>query len=222
MTEEEMKQRVAEAEAEAARAKQEVEDLKTQRSNQNSYITKLEGKVKGLENQMDTVKNVANTAPALAPEITEYFQKKRREDYTEQAVTEIISQVGEDKYKCLEGELKDFLKLYMNEKNVSVRYIIDSFHLLLGRALANPEHAIQKVIKPVEETKPIAEDKPATESDQEMFRNQLTKMVSRTMTNDDMNAGGAPEIKAPTVANTQDAMKAFKNRLFNLDSSKFE
>jgi hypothetical protein len=123
----------------------------------------------------------------------------------------------------LESELKDFLKLYMNEKNVSVRYIIDSFHLLLGRALANPEHAIQKVIKPVvEETKPITEDKPVTESDQALFRNQLNNMVNRTMTNDDMNAGGAPEVKAPTVANTHDAMKAFKNRLFNLDSSKFE
>ena len=222
MTEEEMKQRVEAAEAEAAKARQEIEDLKNQRSNQNSYITKLEGKVKGLENQMDTVKNAANTAPALAPEITEYFQKKRREDYTEQAVTEIISQVGEDKYNCLAQELKDFLKLYMNEKNVSVRYIIDSFHLLLGRALANPEHAIQKVIKPVEEPKPITEDKPVTESDQALFRNQLNNMVNRTMTNDDMNAGGAPEVKAPTVANTQDAMKAFKNRLFNLDSSKFE
>lgn len=223
MTEEEMKQRVEAAEAEAAKAKQEVEELKTQRSNQNSYITKLEGKVKGLENQMDTVKVAANQAPALAPEITEYFQKKRREDYTDQAVTEIISQVGEDKYNCLAQELKDFLKLYMNEKNVSVRYIIDSFHLLLGRALANPDHAIQKVIKPVvEEPKPITEDKPVTESDQALFRNQLNNMVNRTMTNDDMNAGGAPEVKAPTVANTQDAMKAFKNRLFNLDSSKFE
>lgn len=221
MTEEEMRQRVEAAEAEVAKALQEVENLKNQRSDQNSYITKLEGKVKGLENQMDTVKNAANTAPALAPEITEYFQKKRREDYTSQAVTEIISQVGEDKYKCLEGELKDFLKLYMNEKNVSVRYIIDSFHLLLGRALANPEHAIQKVIKPVEEPKKVA-DNTVTETDQDMFRNQLTRMVNRTMTNDDMNAGGAPEVKAPTVANTQDAMKAFKNRLFNLDSSKFE
>ena len=222
MTEEEMKQRVEAAEAEAAKAKQEIEELKTQRSNQNSYITKLEGKVKGLENQMDTVKVAANQAPALAPEITEYFQKKRREDYTDQAVTEIISQVGEDKYNCLAQELKDFLKLYMNEKNVSVRYIIDSFHLLLGRALANPDHAIQKVIKPVEEPKPITEDKPVTESDQALFRNQLNNMVNRTMTNDDINAGGAPEVKAPSAANTQEAMKAFRNRLFNLDSSKFE
>ena len=104
MTEEEMKQRVAEAEARAQKAEAEANDLKVQRSNQNSYITKLEGKVKGLENQMDTVKNAANTVPALAPEITEYFQKKRREDYTEQAVTEIISQVGEDKYNCLAQE----------------------------------------------------------------------------------------------------------------------
>ena len=78
MTEEEMRQKIAEAEEKTAKAIQEIEDLKNQRSNQNSYITKLEGKVKGLENQMDTVKNAANTAPALAPEITEYFQKKRR------------------------------------------------------------------------------------------------------------------------------------------------
>lgn len=223
MTEEEMKQRVEAAEAEAAKAKHEVEELKNQRANQNSYITKLEGKVKGLETQVDTVRSAANQAPALAPEITEYFQKKRREDYTEQAVVEIISQVGEDKYKCLEDELKNFLKLYMNEKNVSVRYIIDSFHLLLGRALANPEHPIQKVLNQVkEEPKPITEDKPVSESEQELFRSQLNKMVNRTMTNDDMNAGGAPEVKAPTAANTQEAIKAFKNRLFNFDSSKFE
>lgn len=221
MTEEEMKQRVAEAEARAQKAEAEANDLKVQRSNQNSYITKLEGKVKGLETQMDTVKNAANTAPALAPEITEYFQKKRREDYTEQAVTEIISQVGEDKYNCLAQELKDFLKLYMTEKNVSVRYIIDSFHLLLGRALANPEHAIHGVIAPKKEV-PVKQEQPISELEQTEFRNQLNRMVNRTMTNDDINAGGAPEVKAPTAANTQEAMKAFKNRLFNLDSSKFE
>jgi chromosome segregation ATPase len=225
MTEEEMNQKIAEAEERANKAEAEIEDLKTQRSNQNSYITKLEGKVKGLENQVDTVKAAANNTPALAPEITEYFQKKRREDYTEQAVTEIISQVGEDKYNCLKDELNNFLKLYMTEKNVSVRYIIDSFHLLLGRALANPDHEIHKVIgdiKKVEEDKPVVEDKPATESDQELFRNNLNNMVNRTMTNDDMDAGGAPEVKAPTVQNTQEAMKSFKNRLLNLDSSKFE
>ena len=101
MTEEEMNQKIAEAEARATKAEAEIADLKNQRSNQNSYITKLEGKVKGLENSIETVKNAANQAPALAPEITEYFQKKRREDYTEQAVAEIISQVGEEKYNCL-------------------------------------------------------------------------------------------------------------------------
>lgn len=224
MTEEEMNQKIAEAEARASKAEAEIEDLKTQRSNQNSYITKLEGKVKGLENSLDTVKTAANSTPAIAPEITEYFQKKRREDYTEQAVTEIISQVGEDKYNCLKDELNNFLKLYMTEKNVSVRYIIDSFHLLLGRALANPEHPIHNIIgdnKKVED-KPVVEDKPATESDQDLFRANLNNMINRTMTNDDMNAGGAPDVKAPTVQNTSEAMKAFKNRLLNLDSSKFE
>lgn len=223
MTEEEMNKKIADAEAEAAKARQEIEDLKSQRSNQNAYITKLEGKVKGLENSIETVKTAANQAPAIAPEITEYFQKKRREDYTEQAVTEIKSQVGEDKYNCLAQELKDFLKLYMTEKNVSVRYIIDSFHLLLGRAMANPDHEIQKIIKPVEKPEVVpTSNTTVSESDQTLFRNQLNNMINRTMTNEDVNAGGAPEIKAPTVQNTREAMKSFKDRLYNLDSSKFE
>ena len=130
MTEEEMQAKIAEAEAKAKEAEKKIQDLENQRSNQNSYITKLEAKAKSLENQMDTVKAATNAAPAIAPEITEYFQKKRREDYTEQAVTEIISQVGKEVYDCLADELNNFLKLYMNEKNVSVRYIIDSFSLL--------------------------------------------------------------------------------------------
>ena len=223
MTEEEMNAKIAEAEERAAEAEQEIEELKNQRSNQNSYITKLEGKVKGLENQMDTIKSAAQSAPAIAPEITEYFQKKRREDYTEQAVNEIIATVGKEKYDCLASELDNFLKLYMNEKNVSVRYIIDSFHLLLGRAMANPEHPIQAIINPVkeEETKPV-EEETASQSDQEAFRKELSNMVNRTMTNDDSNVGGAPEVKAPTVQNTKEAMNAFKTKLFNLDSSKFE
>lgn len=224
MTEEEMNQKIAEAEERATKAEAEIKELKDQRSNQNSYITKLEGKVQGLENQMNTVKASVNSAPALAPEITEYFQKKRREDYTDQAVKEIISQVGEDKYNCLKDELNNFLKLYMNEKNVSVRYIIDSFHLLLGRALANPEHPIHAVIgdnKKVEE-QPNKVEEAIPQRDQDEFKDQLARMVNRTMTNDDINAGGAPEVKAPQVQNTQEAMKSFKNRLFNLDSRKFE
>ena len=219
MTEEEMNQKIAEAESRAAKAEEEVKKLETQRANQNSYITKLEGKVHGLEDSMESVKKSVQSAPALAPEITEYFQKKRREDYTEQAVNEIISQVGQEKYDCLKDELNNFLKLYMNEKNVSVRYIIDSFNLLLGRAVANPEHPIHKLLEPSkEETKQV----PISEVDKALFTQSINSMQNRTMTNEDANVGGAPEVKAPTVNNTKEAMNAFKNRLFNLDSSKFE
>ena len=225
MTEEEMNAKVAEAEAKAAEAQKEIEDLKNQRSNQNSYITKLEGKVQGLENQMNSVKAATNNAPAIAPEITEYFQKKRREDYTEQAVAEIVSQVGQEVYDCLKDELTDFLKLYMNEKNVSVRYIIDSFSLLYGRAMQNADHPIHKVVNPVKE-EVVTEEEPkvaeVTSDEQKSFEEGLRNMVNRTMTNDDVNAGGAPEVKAPTVQNTKEAMNAFKTKLFNLDSSKFE
>ena len=89
--------------------------------------------------------------------------------------------------------------------------------------MANPEHPIQAIINPVkeEETKPV-EEETASQSDQEAFRKELSNMVNRTMTNDDSNVGGAPEVKAPTVQNTKEAMNAFKTKLFNLDSSKFE
>lgn len=220
MTEEEMKQKLAEAEERASKAEAERASLEKQRADQNSYITKLEGKVQGLENQMNSVKEATKAAPAIAPEITEYFQKKRREDYTEQAVNQIISEVGQEVYDCLSEELSNFLKLYMTEKNVSVRYIIDSFSLLYGRAMQNKEHPIHKVINPVKEEEPKqVEDTP---EEQVQFRNELNRMVNRTMTNSDVNAGGAPEVKPPTVQNTREAMNAFKTKLFNLDSSKFE
>ena len=223
MNEEELNKKLAEAEERATKAEAEVKELQTQRSNQNSYITKLEGKVQGLETQVNTVKASVNNAPALAPEITEYFQKKRREDYTEQAVNEIVSQVGQETYDCLKEDLANFLKLYMTEKNVSVRYIIDSFHLLLGRALANPDHPVHKVIGGKKEEEPKAQEEPkVTNEDSEAFKQKLASMTNMTMTNDDANAGGAPEVKAPTVQNTKEAMNSFKQRLFNLDSKKFE
>ena len=222
MTEEEMNQKIAEAEERATKAEAEIKELQTQRSNQNSYITKLEGKVQGLESQINTVKTAANSAPALPEEITQYFQKKRREDYMQQAEQELISQVGEEKYLCIKDDLYNFLKLYMDNKNVSVRYIIDSFHLLLGRALANPDHPIHKLIDKQEEAKPEVKEEEAKQEDQEMFRQQLAGMVNRTMTNDDANIGGAPEVRPQTAQNTQEALKSFKTRMFNLDSRRFE
>ena len=220
MTEEEMKQRVAEAEARAQKAEAEANDLKVQRSNQNSYITKLEGKVKGLETQMDTVKNAANTAPALAPEITEYFQKKRREDYTEQAYNQIKNSVTPDVFDLLKPEVDAFLKAYMNEQNVSVKYIVDAFHLLLGKAYADPNHAINK--KAAAPASPVAD--PVTPSTNPVaIAEQIAKMQNRGMTNTDQPMNTPPMAEGPKVANTKEAMASFKTRLLNgFDSTKFE
>ena len=60
MTEEEMNAKIAEAEERAAEAEQEIEELKTQRSNQNSYITKLEGKVKVCKVNVDEQEALAS------------------------------------------------------------------------------------------------------------------------------------------------------------------
>ena len=220
MTLEEMQKKLEAAEAAAKAKENEIESLKSQRANQNAYITKLEQKAQTLESNLSTVKNTVNNAPAMDPAITEYFRKKRREDYTKEAFEEIISQVGAEKLEILKKDLEDFLKSYMTEANVSVKYIIDAFHLLLGKAYADPKHPIhgQGAVNPADDT-PV---KP--EVDTTKITEQITRMQYPGMTNDDQPMATPSPVEPPKVANTKEAMASFKNRLFNggLNSNRFE
>lgn len=219
MNEEEMKRKIDEAEALAEAKEKEIESLKSQRANQNAYITKLEGKNQALEATASTIKDTVNSQPAMDPAITEYFRKKRREDYTEQAYTELKVQVGEATFNVVKPEVDDFLKAYMTENNVSVKYIIDAFHLLLGKAYANPNHPIHggKATTPVvKQAMPIVDTTKVVE--------QIDRMQTPGMTNEDQPMATPSPVEPQKVANTKDAMASFKNRLFSggLDSTKFE
>ena len=134
MTEEEMKARIKELEDQNKAKDSTISSLESQRSNQNAYITKLEQKAHTLESNMENVKAAANNSKDFPPEVVEYFQKKRREDYTDQAYAQIRATVSEDIFNILKPEVDAFLKTYMTESNVSVKYIVDAFHLLLGKA----------------------------------------------------------------------------------------
>jgi chromosome segregation ATPase len=219
MTEEEMRAKIREQEDLIKAKDSTIASLESQRSNQNAYITKLEQKNQTLETNMNNVKNTVNNAKDFPPEITEYFQKKRREDYTEQAYSQIKANVGEETFELLKPEVDAFLNSYMTEQNVSVKYIIDAFHLLLGKAYANPSHAINNKKTAASEIAAVVEP-----VNTQAIVNQVSRMHNPGMTADDqpMN-NAAPQVQAIHVSNTKEAMASFKTRLLNgFDSTKFE
>ena len=195
-----------------------ITELETQRSNQNSYITKLEGKIRVAENNTTAIKEAVNKTPQkdYPDEIVEYFQKVRREDYVRDAKTEIVSRVGEEVFNIFETELMDFLKKYMSNNTMSVKYIVDSFDLIYGRAMSNKDHAIHKLNT---KSQPVVTQTmvPNTSA----LNAQMNTLVTNVMTPDDSNAGGAPVIKAQPIANTKDAMNKLKDK-FILNQNKFE
>ena len=220
MTEEQLKAKIDELENQLRAKDSTINSLESQRSNQNAYITKLEQKSQTLENNLNNVKAAANNTKEFPPEVVEYFQKKRREDYTEQAYNQIQKTVSPEVFNLLKPEVEAFLKAYMNEQNVSVKYIVDAFHLLLGKAYADPNHVINKkttgpastVEKPVEE--PINKN---------AIAEQLARMQNKGMTSSDQPMNTPPIVEGPKVANTKEAMSSFKARLLNgFDSTKFE
>lgn len=220
MTEEQLKAKIDELENTIKAKDSTISSLESQRSNQNAYITKLEQKSQTLENNLNSVKAAANNAKEFPPEVVEYFQKKRREDYTEQAYNQIQQTVSPEVFAVLKPEVDAFLKAYMNEQNVSVKYIIDAFHLLLGKAYADPNHVINKkttgpastVVEPV-----------AAQPNTAAIAEQIAKMQNKGMTNTDQPMNTPPMVEPPKVANTKEAMSSFKARLLNgFDSTKFE
>lgn len=220
MTEEQMKAKISELENQIKAKDTTISSLESQRSNQNAYITKLEQKAQTLETNMNNVKAAANNAKEFPPEVVEYFQKKRREDYTEQAYNQIQQSVSPEVFNLLKPEVDAFLKAYMNEQNVSVKYIVDAFHLLLGKAYADPKHAInQKAAAPAS----TAVDNAAQVPNGVAIAEQIAKMQNRGMTNTDQPMNTPPIVEGPKVSNTKEAMNSFKTRLLNgFDSTKFE
>lgn len=221
MTEEEMKAKIDELEDRIKAKDSTISSLESQRSNQNAYITKLEAKARTLESNMENVKSAVSNTKEFPPEVVEYFQKKRREDYTEQAYAQIKQTVSEDVFNILEPEVRAFCKAYMTEANVSVKYIVDAFHLLLGKAYSDPNHAIHR-LKKVEEPKAPTPSAVETPSRNEIA-NQIARMQNQGMTNGDQQMMTPPPTEPVKVNNTREAMSAFKTRLLNgFDSTKFE
>lgn len=211
MTVEEVQAKLAETETLLTQEVEKNKKLEGNQSNQNAYITKLEETKTSLQSSLDAIK-IAADKPSLDPAITTYFKKKYTEDFANEGKANIRSNVGEDIFNILEPELNAFLKTSMTETNASIKFVIDAFNLLLGRAYSNPEHAIHKL----EEGASSTQAQPQPEA-------QVVKTpFPTTMTNEDRGAGTPVPQKSVAAKDTKQAFTLFEDKLRNLGSNKFE
>jgi DNA repair exonuclease SbcCD ATPase subunit len=216
MTEEELKAKLEETEAELAKVKREKDTLEKNQSNQNAYITKLEEKANGLSEQIKSIQAAANK-PALDPQITAYFKKKYVEDYINEGKEEIKKRDSKGVFAVLEEELDSFLKQFMNESNASIKFVLDSYSLILGRAYADPEHPINKLDITSEGAK-NQKVQPQPAEPQVIVNPNFPP----TMTDGDQGAGNPAAKKTIDIPDTKSAFKVLEDKLFNQGRNKFE
>lgn len=193
--------------AKAAQLEKEVETLKKNASEQNSYITKLEqSKQKAQE---EDPKKGAPASLQLDPKLDRIFQHAERSflrELTKEAEAALILQVGQAVYDAVKTDFEDFLNKNLKTSNAELSYVLSAFDLVLGRAIKNKEHAVHKAfsVDPTKQTQPI--------------NNQRTpnQKVS-TMTPDDRVAGQLgnpnPNTQGETPRNTREAWKNFAARV---------
>lgn len=214
MTVEELEQQLKDTKAELKAIQDEKNTLEKNQTNQNAYITKLEETKSALTEQIGSIKSTAN-APALDPNITAYFKKKYVEDFEKDGIAEIVRRDTKGVFPKVEDELKDFLRTHMTENNASIKFVLDSYSLVLGRAYADSEHAINNiddVEPPKDETTPKDTGIPS----------RPFEPKPPTMTDSDPASGNVIPKQSIAVKDTREAFKVFEERLYNQGQDKFE
>lgn len=194
---------------------QELETLRKNVSNQNSYITKLEKERNELKEELEKLKAQKPYQPALDEHATRYLRKKMREETIDNAKKSLVEQVSEGVYKTLEPEFMEFLDKHMPIEKTTEGFIIDAFSLVLGRAIANKEHPVHKVLNPASEQQEV---KPTSSQATLQQVANLMKEMPPTISNVDASAVAGPTnpVGYEAPKDTSEAMKRFKDKFRNI------
>lgn len=220
MTLEEAQAKLAAMTKERDDALAESKQLKENISRQNSYITKLES---SRANNSEPAQKTATTSSNLEPSIQAYLEKTMKRDALEEAKAQLLKEVTEEEYKTVEPDFLEFLDKNLKNTNCTVAYITDAFSLVMGRALRNKEHAINKLGKGATTPGTTPTEQPHTTNAQDVKSVQTTILNNTppVMTNKDNSASiGAPNT-GTQHNNTRDAFKSLKQRFANLGGGQF-
>lgn len=190
-------------------------------SRQNSYITKLEANRSQPSDQAQrpTSSTVGNN---FDPAVQAYLEKNMKRDAIEEAKVQIKQEITEEMYKAIEPDFMAFLDKNLKKENCTTAYIVDAFSLVMGRALRNKEHPINKIGKGT--TTPSATPTQTTNSSnvQTVQNTILNNTTPPTMTGKDSGAAsGMPTGNGVQVSSTKDAFKSLKQRFSNIGGNRF-
>lgn len=208
-------------ELEEARAS--VAQLEANQKSQNSYITKLESKVK----------EKTASYSSMDKDLALYIQRKRKEDVTNDALVAIRDAVPDEIVNLLLPELNRFLDKTMTIERTKESYVIDSFYLLYGKAMGNKDHAIHEIGKPAvtenppasPPVEPQAPARQATPNSSQALKDKLKErmgpVVAPTMTPSDDNFMTAPPVQPAPITDTKSAISAWRAKLAAASQNRF-
>lgn len=196
--------------------------LKENISRQNSYITKLESKTNSnnIESAQKPATPTADTR--FDPAVQAYLEKNMKRDAIEEAKAMIKTEITDEMYKAVEPDFMAFLEKNLKKENCTSAYIVDAFSLVMGRALRNKEHAINKIGKGTV-TPPATPTQTTNSSNVQSVQNTiLNNTTPPVMTNKDVGAAsGMPQGNGVQHQTTRDAFKSLKDRFANIGGNKF-
>lgn len=201
-----------------------IETLTKNQSAQNSYITKLEQERNNYKNELESLKKNSKTQPAIDDTTRNFVLKQMRKDTIAEAKEQILPQVGQDIYNAVEADFTKFLDDYMTPEKTTVAFVIDAFSLVLGKAIANKEHPIQKVLHPASTQQQVSQQQsPANTAQALQQLNDLAKKLPPVISNTDNSAASGPPSLNPDLApkTTKEAMEMFKKRFRGFGGSSF-
>lgn len=219
MTLEEAQAQLAELTKQRDADQAEIKKLNENISRQNSYITKLEAKA----NSNDSVQKSNPTLDTrFDPTVQAYLEKNMKRDAIEEAKAVIKQEITPEMYNAVEPDFMAFLDKNLKKENCTTAYIVDAFSLVMGRALRNKEHPINKIGKGTA-TPPATPTATTNSSEVQTVQNTILNTTTPpVMSNKDVGAAsGMPNGNGNQFNNTKDAFKALKNRFANMGGTKF-
>ena len=198
-----------------------IKQLNENISKQNSYITKLEAR--NNSSSEPAQKPTSSTVDTrFDPAVQAYLEKNMKRDAIEEAKGQILQEITPEMYKAIEPDFLEFLNKNLKRDNCTTAYIVDAFSLVMGRALRNKEHPINKLGKGTD-TPPATPTQTTNSSQVQTVQNTiLNNTTPPVMSNKDSGAAsGMPGGNGAQLRNTKDAFKSLKDRFANIGGTKF-
>ncbi len=198
-------------------AEERAANKKTQKnvSDQNSYITKLEQQLKDSER--------SQPAPQMDSIVQKYLEDMMRKDVIEKAATQLKEDYSEDRYRAVEKDFLEFLDGHMTKSKMTKEFVYDAFCLVLGKALRDKDHPIQKIGKAAPPSgtpdNPIGTNSNAIQQVQDVIKNRTAPPI---ISDSDLSAAGGPPSTETPVKNTKDAFANLKNRFNDAGGQRFQ